>query len=56
MVSPSATAEAVLVAQFWFNASRCGREGLHALQFVDAHQLRHDLIALGLPTCAMEAL
>ena len=30
--------------------------GLHALQSVDAHQLRYDLIALGLPIRTMEAL
>jgi 2-haloacid dehalogenase len=32
------------------NVPAAARGGLHALQFVDAHQLRHDVIALGIPS------
>jgi 2-haloacid dehalogenase len=37
------------------NVSAAARVGLHALRFVDARQLRQDLIALGLPIHNMEA-
>jgi 2-haloacid dehalogenase len=38
------------------NVSAAAGVGLHALEFVGAHQLRQDLIALGLPIRSMEAL
>ena len=37
------------------NVSAAAGVGLQALRFVGAHQLRHDLIALGLPIRSMEA-
>lgn len=37
------------------NVSAAARVGIHALQFIDAHQLRKDLIALGLPMKKTEA-
>ena len=36
------------------NVSAAARVGFHALRFVDARQLRKDLIALGLPLHKME--
>jgi 2-haloacid dehalogenase len=44
-----APAGAVYIDDSLRNVSAAAGVGLHALRFVDAHQLRHDLFALGLP-------